>query len=352
MLRIVADNLITEVESMFAPLGEVITEPGRTIDRALLQQADVLLVRSVTRVDADLLRDSPVRFVGSATAGLDHVDLEWLAANGIRFASAPGSNARAVAEYVLAAALAIRGDRGIDNAFSVGVIGFGHVGHEVVRLFESLGARCLVSDPPRAEALNDREYLPLAEVLNCNLVTVHTPLTRTGPHATAGLLGTNEIQRLAPGAILVNAARGGVVDEFALLARLAGDVTLSAVIDCWQGEPSISAELLAAATIASPHIAGHSREAKLRGTTMILAQLAAFAEGSPSPSVKAVEDVWPWPDNVQPADIPDWVARHYDIAADSARFKQVDGAASMAAWFDRWRIAHRRHEFTISAASA
>ncbi|MCP5143772.1 MAG: 4-phosphoerythronate dehydrogenase [Gammaproteobacteria bacterium] len=352
MLRIVADNLITEVEPIFAPLGEVTTAPGRTIDRALLQQADVLLVRSVTRVDADLLRDTPVRFVGSATAGLDHVDLDWLAANGIRFASAPGSNARAVAEYVLAATFAIRGGRGIDNAFSVGVIGFGHVGQEVVRLFESLGARCLISDPPRAVVLNDREYLPLADVLGCDLVTVHTPLTRTGPHATAGLLGVSEIQRLTPGAILVNAARGGVVDEAVLLARLAGDVPLSAVIDCWQGEPSINADLLAAATIASPHIAGHSREAKLRGTMMIFTQLAAYAAGSPPPSVNAVEDVWPWPDNVTVAEVPDRVARHYDIAADSARFIQLPADVTMAAWFDRWRGAHRRHEYTISRGRA
>ncbi len=277
MLRLLADPNIPFVEPLFSRFGELRLLPGRRWRPADVRNCDALLVRSVTRVDAALLAGSNVRFVATATAGTEHLDLPWLAAQGITVADAAGSNAVAVAEYVLSAMAVHAGLAGRPlTGLSLGIIGCGNVGSALAARAAALGLRVCRNDPPLAAT--DPALAPhsLAEALACDVVSVHVPLNGSGPHPTAGLIDADAIAALRPGACLVNAARGTVVDEQALKARLAAGPPLDVVVDCWAGEPAIDADLLRAVAIGTPHIAGYSLDARARGTAMIYRALARW----------------------------------------------------------------------------
>ena len=207
-LRIVCDANIPAAEDAFGPFGPVRLMPGAAISREALRDADVLLVRSVTRVDEALVSGTPVRFVGTATAGVDHVDADALARLGVAFASAPGSNATSVGEYVLAALLELADAQGLDvTALTLGVVGAGQVGGRLLLRAEALGMRVLVCDPPRAAAGEaDHDYRPLADVLaGSDIVTLHTPLTGPddSPWPTRGMIRREALAVMRPGAVLV-----------------------------------------------------------------------------------------------------------------------------------------------------
>ena len=292
-LRIVCDANIPAAEDAFGPFGPVRLMPGAAISREALRDADVLLVRSVTRVDEALVSGTPVRFVGTATAGVDHVDADALDRLGIAFASAPGSNATSVVEYVLAAILEMAGAQGRDaTALTLGVVGAGQVGGRLAARAEALGMEVLVCDPPRA-ATDDIAggcvaggYVALVDVLAASdIVTLHTPLTGPGdsPWPTRGMIGAPELAAMRPGAWLINAARGPVVDGPAVLAARRSGRLGALVLDCWPGEPAPDLALVAAADVATPHIAGYSAEGKLNGTAMLAAALHGWSGGGPAP---------------------------------------------------------------------
>lgn len=268
-MKIVADPNIPFVREAFGPLGEVALVPGRDMTPAAVVDADALLVRSVTPVNAALLAHSRVRFVATATIGTDHVDEPWLREHGIGFASAAGSNANSVAEYVIAALLELAGDRQQRlRGQTLGVIGVGNVGRKVVRYAEALGMRVLPNDPPRARAEGASEFVDLEELLTASdIVTCHVPLMRSGPDATHHLLGRDRLGSFT----LINTARGAVVDNRALLTTdLPG-----LVLDVWEGEPRILPGLIEKTDIATPHIAGYSFDGKVNGTVMIYRALCA-----------------------------------------------------------------------------
>jgi erythronate-4-phosphate dehydrogenase len=285
MLRILADANIPHAEDLFAAFGRVEVRPGAALDARTVADADVLLVRSVTVVDADLLRGSRVRFVGSATIGTDHVDLDFLATEGIAFAHAPGSNAESVVEYVLAALLAVLAARGEAlRGRTVGVVGCGAIGGRLALRLPALGAEVLRNDPPLAEASGVQwEYHPLDAVLDrADVLTLHPPLTRTGPYPTHHLIGARELEALRPGALLVNASRGAVVDNAALREALGAGRLGGAVLDVWEGEPSPDPAVLARCALGTPHIAGYSYDGKVEGARMLAAALAAWLRQEPS----------------------------------------------------------------------
>jgi erythronate-4-phosphate dehydrogenase len=347
-LRIVADRVIAEAATAFAAFGEVTLADGRLISRELLAGADVLLVRSVTRVDAALLDGTPVRFVGTATAGTDHVDLELLGARGIAFAAAPGCNARAVGEYVLACVLAYAALRGRAPAsLRCGIIGCGHAGSAARALLEAVGVRCLRHDPPLAEA-GGGGFVALDDALAADVVTLHVPLTGSGPHRTIGLIGERELARLPSGALLVNAARGGVVDEAAWQRAIAAGRVLGAV-DCWVGEPTIAPAMLAAAWIASPHVAGHTVDARRRATRQLRVALEAWA-GLPAAGNLAGDDEARAPRLLPPGEDPlrAAVAACIDPHALTARCRAALAAPDAdRGGFDRLRAEFgRRREFS------
>ena len=194
-MRIFIDENIPQGPEVFSAYGEVVTFPGRTLTREHLEEADVLLVRSITKVNAELLEGTPVKFVGTATIGVDHIDQDYLREKGIGFSAAPGCNARSVAEYFVAALLHLKMNHGVSlQGRTVGVVGYGNVGKQVAAIAPALGLKVLLCDPPLAEAgapHPDGPFLPLDELVRqSDIVTMHTPLTKTGPHPTLKMLNS------------------------------------------------------------------------------------------------------------------------------------------------------------------
>ena len=272
-MRILADQNIPCVEEAFQGLGEVRLLPGREIEARHLRDCQCLITRTVTRVDADLLAGSAVEFVGTATIGTDHIDLDYLDSAGIACSNAAGCNAEAAAEYVVSGLFALSQQRGFDPLqLKAGIVGCGNVGSNLLAKLETLGIDCLVCDPPlQQRADRQRDFVSLDTILaECNFISLHVPLTRAGDYPTFHLLDTSHLRRLADGCVLVNAARGEVIDNAALLELLRVRSDLSVFLDTWENEPRILRELLRRVDLATPHIAGYSVEGRLRGTQMVL----------------------------------------------------------------------------------
>jgi erythronate-4-phosphate dehydrogenase len=278
---IVADENIPLLESFFSDIGDIRQVPGRSMSAAEVKDADILLVRSVTRVDEKLLAGSRVRFVGTCTIGTDHIDKQWLESAGIAFAAAPGCNANSVVEYVLAL-ISLRAEKlCIDDwtELSVGIIGAGNVGGVLAHKLERLGFEVLVCDPPRAEVEEEDEeaFAELDEALKCDVVTLHTPLVREGDdHPTYHLLDARRLAALNADQLLINTSRGEVIDTAALVQRLVEADSPSVALDVWENEPRINPELAELAWIATPHIAGYSLEGKVQGSEIIYQALSRF----------------------------------------------------------------------------
>jgi len=300
-VRIVIDDAVPWLEEAFGPLGVLRPRAAQAIDREALASADALIVRSVTRVDPDLLEGSSIRFVGSATAGEDHIDRDGLEAQGITVANAPGCNAQAVADFVVASLAHARRWRVGGAPGPVGVIGLGYVGRRVTRTLRALGYDVMVCDPPLAErraagqAIEDDD-LALANMARFErlgsleallessfIITVHVPLTRGGEHPTWHLLSSERIERLRHGQLLINTCRGGVIEDKAL-PRWMSEMEGKAFLDVWEGEPLPREELLQAPTavqLASPHVAGYSLEGKVAATRMVHEALSRFMGREP-----------------------------------------------------------------------
>lgn len=262
-LTIVADENIPALEEHFGDLGSLVRLPGRSMTREQLMNADILLVRSVTRVDAALLEGTPVRFVGSCTIGTDHLDTAWLEGQGIHWSAAPGCNANSVVEYVFCALAAL----GIDwSGRSFGIVGCGNVGGLLQQRLRALGIPCAVYDPWLPD---NPDAADLDRVLQQDVICLHAPLVKGGPHPSLHMIGAEQLARIKDGAVLISAGRGAVVDNQALLNLLREGKRFATVLDVWEDEPDIDTELLELVDIGTPHIAGYSLDGKLAGTRMI-----------------------------------------------------------------------------------
>ena len=278
-MKIVADENLKYVEKLFAKFGELQLLPGRDIEASTVADADVLLVRSVTKVDEALLAGSQVKFVGSATSGVEHIDQYYLKRKGIRFAHAKGSNALAVAQYCLAALCFSEAAGNFSfRTGDVGLVGCGFVGSKLASLLRGLDIPVKVFDPlldaGQTKQLRDWgvELVDLGDVFDCTAVSLHTPLTVGGSFPTIKMIDEALLARLGSTATFINASRGGVVDEQALLDCLDAASNIFCVLDVWENEPEISQALLLRANIATPHIAGYSRRAKTGATETLLQQ--------------------------------------------------------------------------------
>ena len=278
-MKIIADENIPYAKEAFADLGEVSTLPGRQMQNSDLQNCDCLLVRSVTRVNKTLLKNTPVKFVASATIGTDHIDLEYLQQQNIGFSNAPGCNAESASEYMINALFELSQKKGF-NPFELtaGIVGHGNVGSRVKKKLDALGINTLVNDPPLQDSGDDSiNYVSLQTILHeCDFITCHVPLTKDGEHPTFHLLNKSKLNELAENTILFNAARGPVIDNQALSELLNQRQDLTVFLDTWEGEPVINQTLLKQVDFATPHIAGYSVEGKLRGTQMILNAASNF----------------------------------------------------------------------------
>ncbi len=271
-LNIVADCNIPQVTEAFKDIGNVILIPGREIDKSHLVDCRALLVRTVTEVSPELLEGTPVEFVGTATIGTDHVDQDYLARKKIAFSNAAGCNAEAASEYVISGLFALSQKNGFDPfKLKAGIIGCGNVGSRVYHKLTALGIDCLCNDPPLANKSVAKEYVDLDTIIKqCDFITLHVPLTLNGEFQTKHLFDFKRLSQLRQNCLLVNAARGPVIDNQALLGVIKNRSDLIVFLDTWENEPTPSGELLTSVDLATPHIAGYSVEGRLRGTQMIL----------------------------------------------------------------------------------
>jgi erythronate-4-phosphate dehydrogenase len=346
-VQIVADENIPFVAECFSSVGEVKTIPGREITPGVIADADVLLVRSITPVDSDLLAGSKVRFVGTATIGFDHIDIEYLLRNNIGFASAPGSNANSAAEYVIAALLSIANRHSIDlEGKSIGIIGVGNVGGRVAKKVSALGMKTYLNDPPLQRQTGDSKYLPIEELFNCDFLTLHTPLTFEGEDKTFHLTDETFFKSLKKGCIFINASRGGVVDSSALKAAIEESRLCATVLDVWENEPNIDVALLEMVDIGTPHIAGYSLDGKIAGMIMIYKATCEYFELDVKYDIDSFLPVPAIPElkiNTQSVSGQDAllkvVEKIYDIKADDVRLRRMleESVKERGKYFDSLR---------------
>lgn len=338
-MKVLADANLASATAQFSALGEVLLVAGRELQPEDLRDADLLLVRSVTRVDEPLLRHSRVRFVGSATSGTDHVDQEYLQARGIGFAYAPGANANSVVEYVISVICScgsrleqlLRGQR-------VGIIGYGRIGRMLEQRLRCLGISSCVYDP----WLEREQYPALTdwpEVLACPVLSLHAELTDSRPWPSRHLLGYDDLIQLSGDGLLINTGRGALIDNQALLQVLNQRPDLQVALDVWEFEPQVDAELLARCVIATPHIAGYSEDGKLLATSMLYRAAARFLglEAAPQPPASGAAPLQV-PANLKGAALIRWLQRQsYDVMADD-RAMRGQGAEN----FDELRTKYLR----------
>jgi len=346
-VKIVADENIPPVAECFSSLGQVESLHGRRITSQVVKDADLLVVRSVTPVGSGLLAGSTVRFVGTATIGFDHIDIDYLNSKGIGFSSAPGSSANSVAEYVVAALLSVAEKRDIKlEGKSIGIIGVGNVGCKVERKVRALGMRPLLNDPPLYRQTGDSKYLPLEQLFECDFITLHTPLTYEGIDRTFHLADQEFFNSLKTGCVFINTARGGIVDTTALKQAIKSEKVGSAVLDVWENEPSIDVELLRMVDLSTPHIAGYSLEGKIGGMTMVyetackyfgVAARYGIEDFLPEPQVKSLEVDTRRPDKQQI--LHETVHQVYPINRDDFNTREIAMVApeNRASFFDDLR---------------
>jgi erythronate-4-phosphate dehydrogenase len=270
MIRIVADHKIPFLKGAFEGVARVEYLPGGEISRRDLVDADALITRTRTRCERSLLEGTGVRFIASATIGYDHIDTAYCMEAGIEWANAPGCNAASVQQYMVSTLLCLATRNGIGlKGLTLGVVGVGHVGGRVARAAEALGMKVLLNDPPRARKEGEEAFTGLDELLGLSdVVTLHVPLNRGGEDNTYRLVDNRFIDKLRPGAVLVNTSRGGVADEQALLGGINRGKLSDVVLDVFDREPDIHPDLLNRLTLATPHIAGYSLDGKANGTGM------------------------------------------------------------------------------------
>ena len=315
-MKIIFDRNIPFISKPLSSIGEAIPMTGTEITNETVKDADAIIIRTRTRCDATLLKDSKCRFIGTATIGTDHIDLPYCASRGITVANAPGCNAPAVAQWVLSAISTYLGDTRSLSDITLGVIGAGNVGSVLIRWAEGLGIKTIVNDPPlQRQSSGSYRFSSLSDIADkCDVITVHTPLTRTGDHPTYHLIDNSFISNLKRRPLILNAARGPVTDTLALINGLESGKISALGIDCWEGEPNINLQLLEQALIATPHIAGYSRQGKIRASQMVLDELSHHLRLD-APLRADAPSVAPVPHRI----IPDML--NYDILEDTRILK-------------------------------
>ncbi|WP_180023287.1 4-phosphoerythronate dehydrogenase [Acinetobacter sp. YH1901134] len=321
-MKIVADENLAFTEYFFAEFGEIKQAAGRTLTHEDVKEADALLVRSVTQVNAELIQQTALKFVGSATIGTDHLDITALEKQGIAWSNAAGCNAQAVAEYVITALLYIKPQLlNANEQFTLGIVGLGNVGSRLAVMAELFGWNVIGYDPfVQSDHVKQVEFAELLK--KADAISIHVPLTKVGEHPTYHLINAATLSAMKPTAILINSARGPVVEEAALIADIQ-QTQRKVVLDVFEHEPEISAALLDLIYVVTPHIAGYSLEGKARGTQMIY---EAFCQTFKQPINKAFESQLPVCEQYfTGADFKTVLQRYlkdiYDIARDDANLR-------------------------------
>jgi len=344
-MKILADENIPLAREAFSHLGEVHHFTGRSLQAEQVRDADLLLVRSVTRVNEALLAGSHVQFVGSATIGFDHIDRDYLRECNIGFTSAPGCNAISAAEYVVSVLMVLSQQQGFAwQDKTVGIIGCGNVGSRVQKRLQALGLHCLINDPPRAEQEGQTGFVELDDLLEqADIVTLHIPLEKRGKHPTLQLADTEFFAKMKNDGIFINTSRGNVMVQEALKDKQQAHTSFTTVLDVWENEPDISTQMLATVALGTPHIAGYSFDGKLRGTEMLYRAVCKYFQ---------LDSQWTAAPYLPPAPVSHvyfsesaddatvlrqavWAA--YDVRVDDAQLRCLPNNKNMAQYFDSLR---------------
>ncbi len=354
-MKIVVDENIPFAQEAFGKLGAVLALPARAISSEAIRDATILVVRSITSVNAALLQGSAVQFVGTATAGCEHIDQDYLRKNKILFASATGANANSVAEYVISALfLRARKNREVLRGKTLGIIGIGHVGTLLKRKAEAIGMIPILNDPPLQRETGNSEYRSFQEACEADFVSLHVPLTDEGEDRTHHLLDEKSLRRLHSKTVIINTARGEVIDHTTLFKQLVAGQLAPPILDVWANEPTINWDFLPELEIGTPHIAGYSLDGKVAGTRIIYESVCAALGVMPS---------WPKQDLVLPGQssiemhveekdeltlLSDLCAEAYDLSSDVTRFMALGDLplSSRSAAFEHLRKTYAiRREF-------
>jgi len=351
---ITIDEAIPYWKEAFSGLGEIRPFSGRKLRKEAVLDADALIVRSITPVDARLLEGSSVRFVAAASAGIDHIDLPYIKSKAIGFGYAPGCNANSVAEYIVTALCVFASGRKWNlKEKSIAVIGVGNVGSRVERKARALGMKILLCDPPLRLQTNDPKYKHFEEVLGADILTFHVPLIKEGPYPTLHMVDRHILVGLASDQVLINTSRGSVIDNQELKAALHENRIEGAILDVWENEPQIDYSLLDLIDIGTPHIAGSSLDGKISATEMVCCALHDYF-GIPSPWKG--DSLYPDPAEIHPEKgctgqdaVLSVLLQAYNILHDDGKLRKLGEIASRPdsnTGFDRLRSEYRyRPEF-------
>ena len=276
-MNIVADKSIPFIGHFFNSIGNLTLLDSKEISHCVLKNTDVLVVRTVTQVNQELLEGTPVQYVATATSGHDHIDINYLKTKDIGFAHAPGCNARSVAEYVLSSMFVVSELMNFELIKkSVAIVGCGNVGSIMASFINELGLNCHLYDPPRQENGDKVNFSTLDEIKKADIITIHVPLVRQGPYKTSNLINTEFLSELKSNVVLINTSRGDVIDEKSLSHFIDTNSDCSVVLDVWKNEPDINIDLLNKVNIATPHIAGYSLDGKFNGTGEIYKKVCGY----------------------------------------------------------------------------
>jgi erythronate-4-phosphate dehydrogenase len=292
-MNIFYDENMPFAQEFFSDLGELTPFSGRELNAEQVKSADVLLVRSITKVNESLLnQNTALKFVGTATIGFDHIDKAYLTSRNVSFTSSPGCNAISVAEYVLSSLVVIAERYQLKlRDITVGIVGAGNTGSRLSEKLSALGIKHVLTDPFLArDSLDKRHFVNLDEALKCDVISLHVPKTKQGEYPTFHLLNEDRLTALTQAQILINACRGEVIDNKALLKLKQSGHALKVVLDVWENEPDILNELIPFCEITTAHIAGYSLEGKARGTEMLYRALCQHLD---VPIIKSLENFLP-----------------------------------------------------------
>jgi erythronate-4-phosphate dehydrogenase len=358
-MKIIVDENMPAIAEMFAahPV-EIIPRSGRTISVQDINDADALLVRSVTKVNQALLKDSKVKFVGSATIGVDHIDQAYLQQQGINFANSPACNAESVTDYVFSCFACLYHEQKFEWwTKTIAIVGCGNVGGRLLARLQALNINVVAYDPPKAKRDNAFKSSTFDNVLSADIICVHTPLTKTGEHKTEHLFDKNVINQLKENTVLLNAGRGEVIDNAALLQRQQTDQDLTLILDVFEFEPEPEIALIQQCFISTPHIAGYSLDGKLRGSYMVY-QACCQSFGWQE-NIFEGEGNFSKLETLSVAQGDDWAQLNrlimvsFDVRADDGRFRRLFTLNSNAQTFDALRknYVERREFSTIEVQS-
>ena len=319
-MTFIIDEKIPYIKGVLEPYSEVVYLPGDKISRQDVRNADGLIIRTRTFCNAALLEGSRVRFIATATIGYDHIDTAFCQEQGIVWANAAGCNAQSVAEYIASAVVSFSLKYKFDlRSKTIGIVGVGNVGRRVAALSEMLGMKVLLNDPPREEREGENNFVSLKQIKEeADIITFHTPSTKEGKYATYHLVDDLFFSDLNKKPVIINSARGEIIDTAALKNAITGEKLSGVVIDCWENEPEIDLDLLAKVDIGTPHIAGYSADGKANATSMSVQAVSRFFHlGLDDWEV----DSLPVQENPVVEDTSRAVLDSYDILQDDARLR-------------------------------